>query len=69
MDEPVEDNKITVSFIIGTDGKVHSPLILESNGSSEDATVLNTIRAWRYRPAMCNGVPTEAEAKIGFSSR
>ena len=69
MDEPVEDSKITVSFIIGTDGKVHSPLILESTGSSEDATVLNTIRAWRYRPAMCNGVPTEAEAKIGFSSR
>jgi hypothetical protein len=31
--------------------------------------VLNTVRAWRYRPAMCNGVPTESEAKVGFSSR
>ena len=69
IDEPNEENKVTVSFIIGTDGKVHSPLILESAGASEDNTVLNTIRAWRYRPAMCNGVPTEAEAKIGFSPR
>lgn len=69
IDEPNDESKVTVSFIIGTDGKVHSPLILESAGASEDNTVLNTIRAWRYRPAMCNGVPTEAEAKIGFSPR
>jgi len=61
--------KVTVSFIIGTDGRVHSPLILESAGLPEDRTVLNTVRSWRYRPAMCNGVPTEAEAKIQFSSR
>jgi TonB family protein len=69
IDEATDDGKITVSFIIGTDGKVHSPFILESAGASEDNTVLNTIRAWRYRPAMCNGVPTESEAKIGFSPR
>lgn len=61
--------KVTVSFIIGTDGRVHSPLILESAGLPEDRTVLDTVRSWRYRPAMCNGVPTEAEAKIQFSSR
>ena len=69
MENELEEARITVSFIIGTDGKVHSPLILESAGTSEDSAVLNTIRAWRYRPAMCNGVPTEAEAKIGFSPR
>jgi TonB family protein len=60
---------ISVSFIIGTDGRVHSPLILESAGSSPDRKVLNAVRAWRYRPALCNGVPTEAEGKIEFSSR
>jgi TonB family protein len=64
-----KDAKVTVSFIIGTDGLVHSPLILESAGPPEDRTVLNTVRSWRYRPAMCNGVPTEAEAKVQFSSR
>jgi TonB family protein len=59
---------ISVSFIIGTDGRVHSPLILESAGTAPDRKVLNAVRSWRYRPAMCNGVPTEAEGKIEFSS-
>jgi TonB family protein len=61
--------KVSVSFIIGIDGRVHSALILESAGPSEDRTILDAVRFWRYRPAMCNGVPTEAEAKVEFSSR
>lgn len=61
--------KVKVSFIVGTDGRVHSPLILESAGTTEDHAILETVRAWRYRPAMCNGVPTETEGKIEFSSR
>ena len=61
--------KIKVSFIIGTDGRVHSPLILESAGLAHDRRVLQTVRTWRYRPATCNGVPTETEGKVEFSSR
>jgi TonB family protein len=61
--------KVKVSFIIGADGRVHSPLILESAGLVRDRNVLQTVRAWRYRPATCNGVPTEAEGKIEFSRR
>jgi TonB family protein len=60
---------VKVSFIIGTDGRVHSPLILESGGLAGDRHVLQTVRMWRYRPATCNGVPTETEGKIEFSSR
>jgi hypothetical protein len=60
---------VKVSFIIGTDGHVHSPLILESAGMLGDWHVLQTVRGWRYRPATCNGVPTETEGKIEFSSR
>jgi TonB family protein len=61
--------KVKVSFIIGTDGRVHSPLILESAGIAGDRHVLQTVRTWRYRPATCNGVPTEIEGKIEFSIR
>jgi TonB family protein len=68
LDTPDLSATISVSFIIGTDGRVHSPLILESAGSSPDRKVLNAVRSWRYRPAMCNGVPTEAEGNIEFSS-
>jgi len=61
--------KVKVSFIVGTDGRVHSPLIMESAGGAEDHAILETVRAWRYRPAMCNGIPTETEGRIEFSSR
>ena len=64
-----DGTKVKVSFIIGIDGRVHSPLILESAGPTGDRNVLRTVRFWRYRPATCNGVPTEAEGKIEFSSR
>ncbi len=64
-----QGRKVRVSFIIGTDGRVHSPLILESAGLAGDRRVLQTVRTWRYRPATCNGVPTEIEGKIEFSSR
>lgn len=61
--------KVKVSFIIGTDGRVHSPLILEGAGLAGDRHVLQTVRTWRYRPATCNGVPTETEGKVEFSNR
>ena len=65
----IQGRKVKVSFIIGTDGRVHSPLILESSGLVVDWHVLQAVRTWRYRPATCNGVPTETEAKIEFSRR
>lgn len=63
------DSKVAVSFVIGIDGRVHSPVILESAGSSEDDRVLRALRLWRYRPATCNAAPTEMESKVEFSSR
>lgn len=62
-------HRVKVSFIIGIDGRVHSPLILESAGLSGDRDVLSVVRSWRYRPATCDGVPTEIEGKIEFSSQ
>jgi TonB family protein len=62
-------SRVRVSFIIGIDGRVHSPLILESAGAAGDRSVLSAVRIWKFRPGMCNGVPTEIEGKIEFSSR
>lgn len=69
LNENELNSKASVSFIVGTDGRVHGALILESAGPNEDRTILDAVRFWRYRPALCNGVPTEAEAKVEFSSR
>jgi TonB family protein len=67
LDSVPIDMRVRVSFIIGTDGRVHSPLVLESSGQSEDQVVLDAVRSWRYRPATCNGVPTETEGRVDFS--
>jgi|SRR5580658_1035738 TonB family protein len=64
-----DDLRVRVSFIVGTDGHVHSAFILDSGGPGEDQVVLRTVRLWRYRPALCNGVPTDYEALVRFSIR
>jgi TonB family protein len=66
----IPDNaKILVNLIIGTDGEVYSPFVVNGVGSSLDRKVVETVRRWHYRPALCNGVPTDAEVKIELSSR
>ena len=62
-------HKVKISFIVGTDGRVYSPYIMEGAGPSSDRQVLQTVGTWRYRPATCNGVPTEIEGKVEFSRR
>ena len=62
-----DDLNVRVSFIVGADGQVHSAFVLESGGADEDQSVLRAVRYWRYRPALCNGVPTDSEAQVRFS--
>ena len=64
-----DDLHVRVSFIVGSDGHVHSAFVLESGGPGEDQIVLRAVRFWRYRPALCNGVPTDSEARVRFSIR
>ncbi|MFY9559526.1 MAG: TonB family protein [Terriglobales bacterium] len=64
-----ENLRVRVSFIVGADGRVHSPFILDSGGVREDQVVLRAVRRWRYRPALCNGVPTDSEARVQFGIR
>lgn len=60
---------VRVSFIVGADGHVHSAFILDSGGPDEDQLILRAVRRWRYRPALCNGVPIDSEARIRFGLR
>ena len=64
-----DDLDVRVSFIVGSDGHVHSAFVLDSGGSDEDQIVLRAVRFWRYRPAFCNGVPIDSEARVRFSIR
>ncbi len=69
LDAQDDDLHVRVSFIIGSDGRVHSAFVLDSGGRDEDRIVLRAVRLWRYRPALCNGVPTDFEALVRFSIR
>jgi hypothetical protein len=64
--------QLTVSFVVGIDGRVYGPLVLEGMKEGVKAEqarpVVDAVRLWRFRPAVCNGAPTEAEAKVEFSS-
>ena len=64
-----DDLHVRVSFIVGPDGLVHSPFILDSGGSKEDQLILRAVLRWRYRPALCNGVPANSEARVRFALR
>ena len=68
---PSEDDPllVRVSFIVGADGHVHSAFVLTGARTDEDQAVLRAVRQWRYRPALCNGVPTDSEARVRFSIR
>ncbi len=64
-----DDLHVRVSFIVGSDGHVHSAFVLDGGGPNEDRILLRAVRFWRYRPALCNGVPTDSEALVRFSIR
>jgi TonB family protein len=66
MQDMSEDLHVRVSFIIGADGRVHSAFILDSGGRNQDRTILRALGHWRFRPALCNGVPTPMEGKVSF---
>jgi len=65
----LEDSPVRVSFIVDAQGRVQSPFILESAGTTGDAVILRAVRYWRFRPALCNGVPTEMEARVRFTAQ
>jgi hypothetical protein len=65
-----DNTKVVVNFIIGTDGQVYSPFVLDGPASSSlYRKLVNEVRRWHYRPALCNGVPADAEVKVQLSSR
>ncbi len=61
--------RIVISFIIGIDGQVHSPLILQTSDEVHDSILLTAVRSWKFRPATCNGMPAESDGTVEFSRR
>ena len=58
--------RVSVSFIVTTEGEVVSPLILESSSNTDALIVLRSLEQWRFRPAVCNGRPAMVEVRAKF---
>ena len=58
--------RVLVDFIVNAQGRVESPLILEGSGEANEQLVLSIIQQWRFRPVVCNGVPTNVELRVLF---
>ena len=57
---------LKIRFVIGIDGRLHKMAVVNSAGRAADSKAVNALRQWRYTPAMCNGVPMEAEGTVEF---
>jgi hypothetical protein len=60
-------NGVVINFVIGSDGRVYGPMILQSDSPQVDVLVFKTVEQWRFRPATCNGEPVETEAAFQFT--
>ncbi|MGA3091543.1 MAG: TonB family protein [Terriglobales bacterium] len=58
--------RVLVDFIVNAQGGIESPLILESSGEENEKLVIGMVQRWRFRPAICNGVPTSVELRVLF---
>ena len=53
---PNEKVKVRLRFVVDTNGVVTTARVTESTNSAFNASALETIRTWKFRPALDNGV-------------
>ncbi|HEY1800304.1 MAG TPA: energy transducer TonB [Terriglobales bacterium] len=70
--ESARDNRMmgetTVAVTVLTDGSVENIQLVGSAGRSLDEATLNTLKSWKFKPAMCGTEPvvTDVEVEVDF---
>ncbi len=59
----------TVAMTVLTDGSVSNIQLVNSAGHSMDDATLQTLRSWRFKPAMCGAEPVVADIEVIVSFR
>jgi TonB family protein len=59
-----EQGAVSMWAVIGADGKLYDPTVLQSAGSDLDAIALSTVRQWRYSPTSCKGMPVDVQTVV-----
>jgi len=63
-----DDAVVTLSMIVGIDGKPSLIRVSRSGGTAFDAEAIREVGTWRFWPAACQGKPTSAmiNVQLGF---
>lgn len=56
--------QITLNFVVDLDGNVGSVFVLDMTDPKSAEHLLNAVAGWHYRPATCDGVPTQSQATV-----
>jgi TonB family protein len=66
MNIPAANREGQVIFyvLIGSDGTVHNPVVIQTAGESWDSAALDALRRWQYEPAKCGDTPVEFETEV-----
>lgn len=63
------DTDNTVIFTIETDGSVSNVHLLRSSTQAMDNAMVETVKTWRYKPAMCGAEPVVSDVTVFLSRR
>ena len=55
---------VTAYILIGSDGVVRNPKIVQTGGQYLDASVLKALVGWRFEPAKCGDVAIDSDAQV-----
>jgi TonB family protein len=59
--------KVTLSLTILTDGSVGGIDIIYSGGQKVDQIAIDTMKKWKYKPAMCGDEPVVSDVEVSFT--
>jgi TonB family protein len=60
---------VVVAVIIGADGRVYDPKVVQGVGLGLDEKAIEAVRLWRFEPAKKNGKPVRVAANIEVNFR
>lgn len=58
---------VTISAMVGKDGKVHDPVVIQTAGKDFDNAAMAAVSNWRFTPFKCGNNPINSEIEIPVS--
>jgi TonB family protein len=60
---------VRLNIIVGTDGRVHDPIVVKSLEPSLDSHAIDAVKRWKFAPATKDGKPTAIEMTLEVEYR